>query len=141
MGVNGEAIILSDRAQALASYPHARKLNGLVYVSGISSRRFDNTYEGVTTLEDGTVKLDIKAQTRAVIENIKVILERSGSSLDNIVDLTVFLVNMEDYKGFNEVYNEYFKADTGPSRTTVAVHQLPNPNLLIEIKSIATYQQ
>jgi 2-aminomuconate deaminase len=82
-------------------------------------------------------------------------LEAAGASLKDLIDVTVFLVNMEDYKAMNEVYNEYFDAETGmsslerflmfrvkethlgPSRTTVAVHQLPNPRLLIEIKSVA----
>ena len=60
-----------------------------------------------------------------------------GADLSNLIDLIVFLVDMKDYAGFNEVYNQYFKAETGPARTTVAVHQLPNPNLLIEIKATA----
>lgn len=69
--------------------------------------------------------------------SIKVILERAGASIKDIIDLTVFLVDMRDYKAFNEVYNQYFDQQTGPSRTTVAVHQLPSPKLLIEIKSVA----
>ncbi len=135
--MNGEAFILEGRAGALANYPHARKANGMIYVSGVSSRRHDNSHEGVTIHEDGTVELDIREQTRAVIENIRVILQAAGADLENIVDLTCFLVEMKDYGGMNEVYNEYFNAEKGPSRTTVAVHQLPHPNLLIEIKAIA----
>lgn len=134
---NGEAVILGDRAQALAQYPHARRFGGLIYVSGISSRRPDNTHEGVTIKENGEVILDIAEQTRAVIENIKAILESCGSGLKNVLDITVFLVDMKDYKKFNEVYDRYFDAETGPSRTTVAVHQLPHPNLLIEIKAVS----
>jgi 2-aminomuconate deaminase len=72
-----------------------------------------------------------------VIENIRVILNAAGADLEHIVDVTVFLVDMKDYAGMNEVYDRYFRAETGPSRTTVAVHQLPHPNLLIEIKAIA----
>jgi 2-aminomuconate deaminase len=135
--MNGKAIILPDRAPALAHYPHARKIGDRIYVSGISSRKLDGTWEGVETLSDGSFKLDIKAQTRAVIENIKIILEAAGSSLSNLIDVTVFLVDMKDYQAMNQVYNEYFDAETGPSRTTVAVKELPNPRLLIEIKSIA----
>ena len=74
-----------------------------------------------------------------MIENIRAIVEAAGLGLDRVVDVTTFLVNMRDYAGYNEVYNEYFSAQTGPSRTTVAVHQLPHPNLLIEIKAIAAY--
>lgn len=129
--------ILGDHAQALAAYPHARRAGDFIHVSGTSSRRADNSHEGVTIREDGTVELDIRAQTRAVIENIGKILEAAGAGLEDLVDLTTFLVNMDDYAGYNEVYNEYFDAATGPSRTTVAVAQLPHPNLLIEIKAIA----
>jgi 2-aminomuconate deaminase len=64
----GEGILVRESAQPLASYPHARKVNGFIFVSGISSRRFDNTYAGVTELPDGTYHLDIKEQTKAVIE-------------------------------------------------------------------------
>ncbi|KAK9721476.1 hypothetical protein K7432_003398 [Basidiobolus ranarum] len=135
--MNGESIILGDRAQALANYPHARKVGDFLYVSGISSRRPDNTYDGVTQLADGTYKLDVKAQTKAVIENIRVILQKAGGDLGNIVDVTIFLVNMEDYQAFNEVYNQYFTAENGPSRTCVAVKQLPGKHLLIEIKAVA----
>jgi 2-aminomuconate deaminase len=76
-----------------------------------------------------------------VIENIGVILEAAGAGLEHVVDITVFLVDMKDYPGMNEVYNEYFEAQTGPSRTTVAVHQLPHPNLLIEMKAVAMAPQ
>ncbi|KAG9296873.1 hypothetical protein G9A89_006828 [Geosiphon pyriformis] len=136
---NGQAIILQEHAQALAHYPHARLAGGLIFISGISSRRLDNTYEGVTTLENGTYQLDIRLQTRAVLENIKAILASiNGATLRNLVDLTVFMVNMSDYAAFNEVYNDYFdQAETGPSRTTVAVKELPSPKLLIEIKAVA----
>ncbi|EFA81137.1 2-aminomuconate deaminase [Heterostelium album PN500] len=65
----------------------------------------------------------------------------AGADLENIIDVTVFLVDMQDYAKFNQVYNQYFNAETGPTRTTVAVHQLPNPNLLIEIKSTALVPQ
>ncbi|KYQ92694.1 2-aminomuconate deaminase [Tieghemostelium lacteum] len=135
---NGQPFILDERAKALANYPHMRKANGFLFVSGISSRRPDNTYEGVTLDKDGNIlSLDIKAQTKAVIENIQTILKADGADLCNIIDLTVFLVDMKDYQEFNQVYNNYFSAETGPSRTTVAVHQLPNPKLLIEIKAVA----
>ncbi|MBK8911388.1 MAG: RidA family protein [Chlorobi bacterium] len=135
--MNGTAYILGDRAQALANYPHARRVGDFIYVSGVSSRRFDNTHAGVTIKEDGSVQLDIREQTRAVIENIKAILEAAGAGLENVVDLLVMLVDMDDYAGMNEVYNQYFNGETGPVRTTCAVHQLPHPNLLIEMKAVA----
>ena len=126
MSPNGTALCLPDRAQALAQYPHARIANGFIYVSGISSRRLDNTYEGVTEMPDGSLQLDIRAQTKAVIQkysigflmkwfccSIQAILQAAGADLENIVDMTCFLVNMEDYAGFNETYNLFFKKDTG----------------------------
>lgn len=130
-------ILLGDRAKALAAYPHARRVGDWVFVSGISSRRPDDTHEGVEVLPDGTVVKDIRAQTRAVLQNIGVILRAAGSDLGEVVDLTVFLVDMRDYAGMNEVYNTFFEAQSGPTRTTVAVHQLPHPNLLVEIKAVA----
>lgn len=136
--MNGKAFILNERAGALANYPHARSANGMLYISGVSSRRHDNSHEGVTIHHDGTVERDIRQQTRAVIENIRAILNEAGADLENLVDITVFLVDMTDYAGMNAVYNEYFNAHTGPTRTTVAVKQLPHPNLLIEIKAVAT---
>ncbi|KAK3806453.1 MAG: Endoribonuclease L-PSP/chorismate mutase-like protein [Benniella sp.] len=138
---NGTPVILEGRAQALAHYPHARIVNGMIYVSGISSRRLDNTYEGVKENEDGTLELDIEAQTKGVIENIQAILESQGASLANIVDMTVFLTDMSHYGAMNKVYNQYFEARTGPSRTCVGVLSLPSPKLLIEIKAIATAPQ
>jgi 2-aminomuconate deaminase len=81
---------------------------------------------------------DIAAQARAVIENIAAILAAAGAGLEHIVDVTVFLVDMDDYAAFNAVYNEYFDAAAGPTRTTVAVHQLPHPHLLVELKVVAS---
>lgn len=107
-----------------------------IFVSGTSSRKPDNTFEGVEVDEMGTTNLDIRKQTKAVIENIREMLLSVGADLNNIVDVTSFLVNMNDFGGYNEVYGQYFNYD-GPARTTVAVHQLPHPHLLIEIKVTA----
>jgi 2-aminomuconate deaminase len=108
-----------------------------VFISGTSARRPDNTVAGADVAADGTVTLDIRAQTRAVLDNITALLEVAGLSLTDVVDLTTFLVTMDDFEGYNEVYAEYFSAETGPARTTVAVHQLPHPQLAIEIKAVA----
>ena len=137
MKLQREAFILPDRAPALAHYPHARSAGDFVFVSGISCRRPDNSYEGVYRSADGTVSLDIREQTRAVLENIATILAAAGLGLEHVVDLTTFLVNMSDYAGYNEVYNGFFDAASGPSRTTVGVKELPHPHLLIEIKVVA----
>ena len=84
----------------------------------------------------GTTRLDVRVQTRAVIENVRDILRSAGADLRDVVEVTSYLVNMNDFAGYNEVYAEYFDFD-GPARTTVAVHQLPHPHLLIEIRAVA----
>ncbi len=105
-------------------------------MSGTSSRRPDNTHVGAEKDADGNWHLDISAQTRAVIENIGTLLKSMDADLSNVIDITTFLMDMKDFKGYNAVYGEFFDY-TGPTRTTVAVHQLPHPNLLIEIKAVA----
>ena len=127
---------LDDRAKPLGNYPHVKRVGDFIYVSGTSSRRPDNTHEGAELGADGKWVLDIEKQTRAVIENIATLLEAVGSGLNDVVDITTYLVDMKDFKGYNEVYGSFFD-HTGPTRTTVAVYQLPHPNLLIEIKAIA----
>lgn len=137
-GVNGESFTLQEGAKSIANYPHMRACNGLLYVSGISSRRADNTHVGATPSADGTFQLDVAAQTKAVLENITTILAQAGADLQHVIDLQVFLVDMKDYAAMNAVYNQFFpKPAEGPTRTTVAVHQLPHPNLLVEIKCVA----
>ncbi|MBK8349494.1 MAG: RidA family protein [Saprospiraceae bacterium] len=128
--------VLSEKAKPRGKFPHVKIAGPFIFVSGTSSRRSDNTFEGVEVDELGTTHLDIRIQTKAVIENIRDILKSVGADLENIVDITTFLVNMNDFGGYNEVYGEFFDY-TGPTRTTVAVHQLPHPHLLIEIKATA----
>jgi len=122
---------------ALAGYPHAKLVGNLLFVSGASARQADGTIPGAESLPGGSHLMSIGKQTEATIENIKAILEAAGVGLENIVDLTVFLVDMRHYEEFNRVYNQYFDADTGPARTTVAVASLPGSRLLIEIKAVA----
>jgi len=128
---------LAEKAKPRANYPHARRAGDFIHVSGTSARRADNSIAGAAVDEMGTRSLDIRAQTEAVIENIADILAAMGAGLTDLVELNCYLVNMNDFGGFNEVYNRYFDAATGPARTTVAVHQLPHPDLLVEIKAIA----
>ncbi|MDH3336600.1 MAG: RidA family protein [Gammaproteobacteria bacterium] len=130
------AKVVPGKATPRGRFPHIKRAGDFLYVSGTSSRRPDDTFEGVEVDEQGHAQLDIRAQTRAVIENIKDILKSVGAEIDDVVDVTSFLVNMQDFEGYNEVYAEYFDYD-GPTRTTVAVHQLPHPHLLIEIKVTA----
>jgi 2-aminomuconate deaminase len=130
-------IVIKDKAQPLGNYPHVRRVGNFIYVSGTSSRRSDNTHVGAVQDSDGSWNLDIKLQTEAVINNIIGLLEKAGADKSHLIDMTTFLVNMDDFKGYNEVYGSFFNHETGPTRTTVAVHQLPHPNLLIEIKAVA----
>jgi len=130
-----DMIIAADRAQPLGRYPHTRRIGPWVFVSGTSSRRPDNSYAGATQ-EGDTWLLDIREQTKAVLENIQHYLSLNGCSLDQLVDVTVFLKDMKDFDAYNEVYNSFFPI-TGPCRTTVAVSDLPRPQILIEIKGTA----
>ena len=132
-----EGKVLKDKAQPLGNYPHVRRVGDFLFVSGTSSRRKDNTHAGAVLQEDGQWHLDIKIQTRAVIENIGALLKSCGADLSHVVDMTTFLVDMKDFPGYNEVYGSFFNHESGPTRTTVAVHQLPHPNLLIEMKAVA----
>lgn len=127
--------IIKGKASPLGKYPHIKRVGDFIYVSGTSSRKSDNTHVGATLKNDGTWNLDISLQTEAVIINIASLIKHMGATLEDIVDITTFLVDMKDFKEYNEVYGHYFNAD-GPTRTTIAVHQLPHPNLLIEIKAI-----
>ncbi|WP_074408336.1 RidA family protein [Aquimarina megaterium] len=132
--------LIQGKATPRGKFPHVKRVGDFIFVSGTSSRRPDNSFEGVEVDEFGTTNLDIKAQTKAVLENINDILKEEDATLKNIVDVTSFLVNMNDFGGYNEVYAQYFDYD-GPTRTTVAVHQLPHPHLLIEIKVVAYKKQ
>ena len=128
--------VIEGKAKPRGKYPHIKKVGDFLYVSGTSSRRSDNTFAGVEVDEMGTTNLNIREQTKAVLENIDSILKTEGSSLADVIDVTSFLVNMNDFGGYNEVYGSFFDYD-GPTRTTVAVHQLPHPHLLVEIKAVA----
>jgi 2-aminomuconate deaminase len=124
------------------AYPHVKKVGDFIYVSGTSSRRPDNTIAGVDVIDEmGTKHLNIRTQTREVLQNIDKNLQTVGASLADVVDVTSFLVNMNDFAGYNEAYGEFFDKATGPTRTTVAVHQLPHPDLVIEIKVVAYKKQ
>lgn len=126
-------------------YPHARKVGNLLFLSGVGPRvaGSDANDSGVPGLEldhNGNFKaFDFEAQCRSVFDNIKIILEESGSSWDNLVDVTVFLVDMKrDFHTYNKIYAEYFK-DNQPCRTTCEINALPTP-IAIELKCIATIE-
>lgn len=131
-----ESKVVEGKAKPRGRYPHIKRAGDFLFVSGTSARRADNTIAGTEVDAMGTTRLDIRTQTRAVIENIREILESAGAHLNDLVEVTTYLVNMNDFAGYNETYAEYFSYD-GPTRTTVAVHQLPHPHLLIEMRAVA----
>ena len=123
----------------VGSYPHARRVGDLLFLSGVGPReRGKKAIPGVTLDENGKItSYDIEAQCHSVFANVKAILKDSGSSWDNLIDVTVFLTNMKlDFKTYNKIYAEYFK-DNQPCRTTVEINCLPTP-IAIELKCIAT---
>jgi len=128
--------VIAGKAKPRGKYPHVKRAGDFLLVSGTSSRRADNSIAGAAVDEYGTTHLDIRAQTKAVIENVQDILKSVDAQLSDVVEVTTYLVNMNDFAGYNQVYGEYFDFD-GPARTTVAVHQLPHPHLLIEIRAMA----
>jgi 2-aminomuconate deaminase len=133
-------IINTDKAsKPLGAYPHARRVGNLLFLSGIGPRNpADNSIPGLELDEDGSIiRYDIEAECHAVFNNVKSVLEASGSSWDKIVDVTVFLTNMKkDFLIYNKIYNEWFR-EVQACRTTVEVKSLPTP-IAIELKVIAT---
>ena len=124
-------------------YPHSRKVGNLLFLSGVGPRvaksdANDSSVPGLKLDHNGNfIEFDFEAQCHSVFQNIKAILEDSGSSWENLVDVTVFLVNMKrDFATYNKIYAEYFK-DNQPCRTTVEITALPTP-ISIELKCIAT---
>lgn len=136
MTVDTKAQVVEGKAVPRGRFPHIKRAGDFLFVSGTSSRRPDGSFVGAHADAFGTQTLDIRAQTRAVIENIRDVLASMGAQLDDVVEICAYLVSMNDFGGFNEVYGEFFDFN-GPTRTTVAVHQLPHPHLAIEIKAIA----
>lgn len=128
--------VVEGKATPRGKFPHVKRAGDFLFVSGTSARRADNTIAGADVDAMGTTRLDIREQTRAVIENIRDILLSVEAQLEDVVEISAYLVNMNDFGGYNEVYGEFFGYD-GPARTTVAVHQLPHPHLLIEIRATA----
>jgi len=136
--------ISSEKApKPVGLYPHARKVGNLLFLSGVGPRKAnsdvnDSFVPGLELDHNGNFKtFDFEAQCHSVFQNVKTILEESGSSWDKLVDITVFLVDMKrDFKQFNEIYATYFK-ENQPCRTTVAIDSLPTP-IAIELKCIAT---
>jgi 2-aminomuconate deaminase len=132
--------INSDKApEPVGLYPHARRVGNLLFLSGVGPRkRGSKEIPGVTLDESGKISAyNIEEQCHSVFQNVRYILEASGSRWENLVDVTVFLTNMkDDFKTYNKIYADYFK-ENQPCRTTVEILSLPTP-IAIELKCIAT---
>jgi len=134
-----DIIKTGNAAKPLGAYPHARRVGNLLFLSGIGSRTAkDNSIPGLDLDADGNIiKYDIEAECHSVFANVKAVLEASGSSWNNIIDVTVFLTNMKkDFPLYNKIYADYFSG-VEACRTTVEVKSLPTP-IAIELKVIAT---
>ena len=134
-----DAVNTDSAPKPVGLYPHARRVGDLLYLSGVGPRQ-----PGTNAIPGGPIRdtngepleYDIKAQTRAVVENIARILEEAGSSMEKVVDVTSFLVDMDrDFAGYNEVWAETL-GHYGPTRTTLAIRALPTP-IAVEMKVIA----
>jgi 2-aminomuconate deaminase len=134
-----DGVIVSQRApEPVGPYPHGRRAGNLIFVSGIGPRRRGETaIPGVRLQADGgKAGYDFEVQCRSTLDNIRMILEDAGSSLDEVVDVTVYLTNMrDDFQTMNRIYAEYFTTNR-PARTTVEVTALPTP-IAVEIKVVA----
>ncbi|MDG1147173.1 MAG: Rid family hydrolase [Crocinitomicaceae bacterium] len=140
---NKNRISTTKAPKPVGLYPHARKVGDLLFLSGVGPRvagsdDIDSVVPGLKLDKNGNfIEFDFEKQCRSVFDNVRVILEESGSSWDQLVDVTVFLVNMKrDFHTYNKIYAEYFK-DNLPCRTTVEINSLPTP-IAIELKCIAT---
>ena len=137
--MNGEKFNSKRAPQAVGLYPHARKVGGLLFLSGVGPRvSNEKDIPGVELDKNGKIEsYDIEKQCHSVFKNVRYILEDAGSSWNNIVDVQVFLTNMkDDFRTYNKIYAEYFK-DNQPCRTTIEIKALPTP-IAIELKIIAT---
>src|SRR6266700_3389581 len=102
-----ESKVLAEKARPRGKYPHVKRAGDFLIVSGTSARRADDTIEGAGVDKAGTTHLDIRKQTKAVIENIRDILGSVDAQLADVVEITSYLVNMDDFGGYNEVYGKY----------------------------------
>ncbi|CAI6075127.1 unnamed protein product [Clonostachys chloroleuca] len=146
MTPNGDAVQLpAGSTKGLANYPHGRIApagSRTLYISGTSSRRADGDVDGVTVMADGSLSFSAGEQTTAILKKIEAIIKQAAGGtggLDNIIDATIFLVNIkDDYAGMNAVWNSFFPdANAAPARTAIEVKALPSPKLIVEIKCTA----
>ena len=128
--------IFGDRPRPLGNYPHLKRVDNFIFISGTSARREDNSFEGVRFNEDGTFDIDFREQTRYILNSLAEMLNDVGSSISDIVDLHAYLTDMSAYGVYNEVYATFFPPD-GPTRTTVGVNEFMHPHQGIMIRAVA----
>ena len=136
---SSEKIDAQKAPKPVGLYPHARRVGNLLFLSGIGPRNpEDDSVPGLSRSPAGNyTAFDFEAQVHSVFDNVRRVLEASGASWEDLVDVTVFLVDMErDFHTYNRVWAEYFK-ENAPCRTTVGIESLPTP-IAIELKCIAT---
>ncbi len=136
-----EKINTTKAPEPVGAYPHARRFGDFLFLSGVGPRKpGTKQIPGVDLDAEGNIiSYDVVTQTESVIENIRIILEAAGSTLDKVIDVQVFLTNMKaDFKAFNEVYAKHF-ANIGATRTTIEVGALPTP-IAVEFKVVASFK-
>tara|TARA_B100000674_G_scaffold331397_1_gene276775 strand:- start:5819 stop:6208 length:390 start_codon:yes stop_codon:yes gene_type:complete len=123
--MNKNNINTKKAPEPVGSYPHSKKVGDFLFLSGIGSRN----------PKDNTIPNNFENECHTVFKNVRTVIEESNAKWENLVDITVFLTNMNrDFKTFNTIYNEYF-SDNQPCRTTIEIKSLPTP-ISIELKCI-----
>jgi len=139
-----EAIAAAAAPAPVGAYPHARRVGQLLFLSGIGPRDpATNAVPGnVHDAQDRLISYDIDAQSRAVLGNVRTVLEASGARWEDLADVTVYLTDMaRDFKAWNAVWSEYFpEAASAPCRTTVGITALPTP-IAVELKCVAVLKE
>ena len=132
----------SERApEPVGAYPHARRAGNLLFLSGVGPRvRGTSEIPGVTLDSEGSiVEVDIEAQCRSCFDNVRAVLEDAGAEWSDLVDVLVFLTDMDrDFSTYNRIYAEYFagEGNPNPTRTTIEINCLPTP-IAVEVKAVA----
>jgi 2-aminomuconate deaminase len=134
-----ESRTFSARAQPLGNYPHLKRAEDFIFISGTTARRPDNSFEGAAVAEDGSVTIDFHRQTEFIFESISDMLESVGASLSDLVEVQAFLIDISGYSAFNEVYSRFFTA-SGPARATVGVNQLTHPHQGLMVRAVAFHK-
>jgi 2-aminomuconate deaminase len=142
--VSGSAIESVRAPEPVGLYPHARRVGGLLFLSGLGPRvRGSKEIPGVTLRPDGTIeRYDIEVQVRSVFANVRAVLEDAGARFEDLVDITCYLTNLkDDFPVWNRIWAEQFPdPETRPCRTTLEINALPTP-IAVELKCIAAPQK